>query len=134
MAKVLIIDDDTDVVLAAQMALEFAGHEVVSARNTSIGMQMLKAHRPDLLILDVMMDTPTEGFEFSKTIRGLAPDSSLAEFRNIPILMLSSVYNATPLNAESEISNLPVDLFVDKPIDPNDLIAKVDWVIQSQLP
>ena len=134
MAKILIIDDDTDIVLAAQMALEFAGHEVISAKNSAVGMQMLETQQPDMLILDVMMDSPTEGFDFAKKLRGMDPGSDLAGLRDIPILMLSSVYNAIPLDAESEIPDLPVDLFVDKPIDPNDLIAKVDWIIQSQMP
>ena len=132
MVTVLIIDDDTDIVLAGQMALEYAGHKVVSSRNTTIGRQMLVKHRPDILVLDVMMDSPTEGFEFAKQLRTQTSDPDLAAYRDIPILMLSSVYNATPLAAETEIANLPVELFVDKPIDPNDLIAKVAWIIESQ--
>lgn len=129
MAKILIIDDDPDITLAVRMTLEGAGHTVSEARNGTEGIEMLQAERPDLLILDVMMDTHTEGFQLALKLRNPDPTSDYAEFRDLPILMLTAIHSTTPLRFEPEIDYLPVELFVDKPIDPADLISKVDWVL-----
>ena len=60
MAKILIIDDDPDMVLAAQMTLEAAGHEIFTAANGSEGLDKVREIKPDLIVLDVMMDSTTE--------------------------------------------------------------------------
>ena len=61
MAKILIIDDDPDIVMAVRLCLRSAGHEVFDASNSERGLRLLDEIRPDLIILDVMMDTATEG-------------------------------------------------------------------------
>ena len=132
MAKILIIDDDPDIVLSVRLTLEAASHTVAEASNGTTGIEALKADRPDLIILDVMMDTNTEGFQMAITLRNPDPTSVYAEFRDIPILMLTAVHSTTPLRFEPDIDDLPVELFVDKPIDPEDLINKVDWVLSQE--
>jgi len=132
MAKVLIIDDDPDIVLSVRLTLEGAGHTVAEASNSATGIAALKANRPDLIILDVMMDTNTEGFQLAMTLRNPDPTSVYAAFRDIPILMLTAVHSTTPLRFEQDIDFLPVELFVDKPIDPEDLVNKVDWVLNQE--
>jgi CheY-like chemotaxis protein len=130
MAKILVIDDDPDIVTAARMTLENAGHTVIEAPNGTIGLERIKEERPDLIVLDVMMDTHTEGFQLALKLRNPDPTSPLAEYRNIPILMLTAIHSTTPLRYEPDIDYLPVDLFVDKPIDPDDLERKVRWVLE----
>jgi CheY-like chemotaxis protein len=130
MAKILVIDDDPDIVTAARMTLEKAGHTVIEAPNGTIGLERIKEERPDLIVLDVMMDTHTEGFQLALKLRNPDPTSPLAEYRNIPILMLTAIHSTTPLRYEPDIDYLPVDLFVDKPIDPDDLERKVRWVLE----
>jgi len=132
MAKVLIIDDDPDIVLSVRLTLEGAGYTVAEASNSATGIAALKANRPDLIILDVMMDTNTEGFQLAMTLRNPDPTSVYAAFRDIPILMLTAVHSTTPLRFEQDIDFLPVELFVDKPIDPEDLVNKVDWVLNQE--
>lgn len=132
MAKILIIEDDPDMLLAARMALEGAQHEVVEAHNGREGLEMIQADRPDLIILDVMMDTTTEGFQLALRLRNPDPKSELAEYRDIPILILTAIHSTTPLRFEPDIDYLPVELFVDKPIDPDDLVQKVDWVLNKE--
>jgi CheY-like chemotaxis protein len=132
MAKVLIIDDDPDIVLSVRLTLEAAGHTVAEASNGTTGIAALKFDRPDLIILDVMMDTNTEGFQLAMTLRNPDPTSAYAAYRDIPILMLTAVHSTTPLRFEQDIDYLPVELFVDKPIDPEDLINKVDWVLSRE--
>ncbi len=132
MAKILVIDDDPDIITAVQMVLESGGHEVLSAANGKQGLERVKADAPDLIILDVMMETHTEGFELALKLHSPDPASEWKPFRNIPILMLTAIHSTTPLRYEPDIDYLPVELFVDKPIDPDDLLGKVNWILARQ--
>ena len=131
MAKILIIDDDPDIILTTRMCLEQKGHEVIDAKNGREGLERIKIDSPDLIILDVMMDTATEGFQLALQLRQPDPSSDLAEYSKIPILMLTAIHSTTPLRFETDVDYLPVELFVDKPIDPDDLVNKVDWVLSE---
>lgn len=131
MAKILIIDDDPDMVLATRLCLEGAGHEVVEAASGAEGLEMIKAERPDLIVLDVMMDTTTEGFQLALKLRSPDPTSEFVEYKDIPILMLTSIHATAPTRVAPDQDYLPVDAFVDKPIDPDDLVSKVNELIQE---
>ena len=130
MAKILIIDDDPDMVLAAQLTLEAGGHQIFKAANGTEGLAKVKEIKPDLIILDVMMDTTTEGFQISLQLRSTDPTSEYKEFRNIPIIMLTAIHTTTPLRFGPEHDYLPVDVFMDKPLDPDALSAKVEELLQ----
>jgi CheY-like chemotaxis protein len=132
MAKILVIDDDPDIVTAVQMVLEGAGHQVTSAPNGRQGLERIKSDHPELIILDVMMESHTEGFELALKLHSPDPASEWKSFRNIPILMLTAIHSTTPLRYEPDIDYLPVELFVDKPIDPDDLLGKVNWILARQ--
>lgn len=132
MSKILVIDDDPDIIEAVRMTLESAGHDVMEAHSGKEGLAMVEKERPDLIILDVMMETHTEGFQVALKLRSPDPASKFATFKNIPILMLTAIHSTTPLRFEPDIDYLPVELFVDKPIDPDDLIRKVDWVLHRE--
>jgi CheY-like chemotaxis protein len=132
MAKILVIDDDPDTVLAVRMCLEDVGHLVIDAPGGKEGLELLKTDRPDLIILDVMMETQTEGFQLALKLHNPDPTSEFVEFSDIPILMLTAIHSTTPLRFEPDIDYLPVELFVDKPIDPEDLVTKVDWVLSTE--
>jgi CheY-like chemotaxis protein len=132
MAKILIIDDDPDIVTAVRMCLESVGHQVLEAKSGKEGIDVIKANRPELIILDVMMETKTEGFQLALKLRSPDPTSEFAKFKDIPILMLTAIHSTTPLRFEPDIDYLPVELFVDKPIDPDDLISKVDWLLSRE--
>jgi len=125
MSKILVIDDDPDLVLAVRLCLEGADHEVIEAKNGAEGLKKIKDDRPDLIVLDVMMDTTTEGFQLALKLRSPDPASAYKEYKDIPILMLTSIHDTTPLRFAPEEDYLPVDAFVDKPIDPDDLVEKV---------
>jgi CheY-like chemotaxis protein len=129
MAKILIIDDDPDIVLAVRLCLQGAGHEVFDARNGEQGLRRLPEVKPDLIILDVMMDTTTEGFQTALKLRGPDPGSPLAAFSHIPIMMLTALHSTTDLRFAPDENYLPVDVFIDKPIDPDRLIKAVNELI-----
>lgn len=83
--KVLIVDDDIDIVTTVETILRKKGYEVVSAPGKFEGMTMIKKEKPDLVILDVMMSTHYEGFELAKEI---IEDPELSR---IPVLMQTSI-------------------------------------------
>ena len=129
MAKILIIDDDPDIVTAVRLTLEGAGHQIVAANSGKEGLEKIKAEHPELVILDVMMETHTEGFQLALKLHSPDPASDLKQFKDTPILMLTAIHSTTPMRYEPDIDYLPVELFVDKPIDPDDLIKKVTWIL-----
>jgi len=132
MSKILIIDDDPDIVLAVRMSLEDKGYEVIEASSGSEGIEKIKSQKPDLIILDVMMETKTEGFQLALKLRSQDPTSEYIQYKNIPILMLTAIHSTTPLKFEPDIDYLPVEIFVDKPIDPDDLTGKVEWLLSQE--
>ena len=132
MTKILIIDDDPDIILAVRLTLEAAGYQVIEAHNGVEGLKKVKAESPDLIILDVMMDTTTEGFQVTLRLRSPDPASEYAAFRDIPIMMLTAIHSTTPLRFGPDEDYLPVDDFVDKPIDPDELVRKVAALLARQ--
>jgi len=131
MAKILMIDDDPDMVLAARLCLEGAGHTLSAASNGEEGLRLLPEVKPDLIILDVMMDTTTAGFQLALRLRSPDPASPLAPFSGIPILMLTALHRTTDLRFGPDAEYLPVDAFIDKPIEPDKLIQQVDALLKK---
>jgi len=76
--KILIIDDDLDLTAAIQAILENKNYQVFTAINKEEGWEKIKSKNPDLLILDVMMDTSHEGFEMAREIK------KESEYKDIP--------------------------------------------------
>lgn len=126
MAKILIVDDDPDLVLAARTVLEAEGHVVEEAYSGDEGLSKVKSVDPDLIILDVMMESTTEGFRLAMVLRNPDPSSEYAEFAHIPILMLTAIHSTTPLRFAPDEDYLPVDDFIEKPFEPEDLAKRVN--------
>ena len=127
--KILVIDDDPDLVEVIRLILENSGYQIFSAINGAQGLQQVKEINPDLIILDVMMDYTTEGFQVSLALRSPDPESEYAAYSDIPILMLTAIHSTTPLRFTPEEDYLPVDDFVEKPLEPADLLAKVETLL-----
>ncbi|MGA1869126.1 MAG: response regulator [bacterium] len=123
--KILIIDDDEDLVEANKIVLEAYSYEVVCAYNGKDGFDLALKEKPDLIMLDVSMEKKDEGFYVSQKIR------RHPEIGNTPILMISAIHQMTKLrfSPETDKEYLPVNEFIDKPIDPARLIELVKkWV------
>jgi CheY-like chemotaxis protein len=123
--QILVIDDDPDIVEVIKVVLESAGYAVETAGDGDTGMAKMRAKKPDLVILDVMMRKETEGFHVSYAIKN---DPALAK---IPILMLTAIGERTGMkfSPDKDGEYLPVEAFVEKPIEPNDLISRVQKLI-----
>ncbi|RLD15640.1 response regulator [candidate division KSB1 bacterium] len=119
--KILIIDDDIDLVEAMRITLEGAGFDVRDAQDGISGLERAKRELPDLILLDVMMGTQDEGFHVAYQIRR---DEAL---RDIPIIMLTAVGQETGFRFDKEKDEdfLPVDEFLEKPVAPDRLIEVV---------
>jgi CheY-like chemotaxis protein len=131
MAKILIVDDDADIVLCARLCLDKAGYTTVEARNGREALEKVKSERPDLIILDVMMDSATDGFQVALKLRSPDPSSEYAGFEKIPILMLTAIHKMIPVRFSPDADYLPVDAFVEKPIQPDVLVEKVKALLHN---
>ena len=126
--KILIIDDDPDITEAMKVVLETENYQVQTATNGTEGMEQIKNNTPDLIILDIMMDTPREGFLLN---RELKKDPS---YKNIPILMITAVKEKTGIDFKPEAGDpawLPVEDFLDKPVRPEMLLEKVQALLKK---
>jgi CheY-like chemotaxis protein len=123
--RILLVDDDPDIRLATRLPLESAGYQVSEAVNFSDGQAAVKKVRPDLIVLDVMMDTTTAGFQFALDLHNPGPDSEFKEFKDTPILMLTAIHSTTPMRFSPDADYLPVQVFLEKPVDPDVLLKTV---------
>jgi CheY-like chemotaxis protein len=112
-----------------RLTLETKGYQVYSAASGADGLKKVKEVHPDLIILDVMMDYTTEGFQVSLQLRSPDPDSEYAPYQDIPILMLTALHSTTPLRFGPDEDYLPVDDFVEKPLEPSALVEKVEKLL-----
>lgn len=123
MAKILIVDDDPDMVEACSFFLQKAGYEVVSGSNRAEGMAQARSAKPDLIILDVMMENPDDGIVMAQDLR--------REGIKTPILMLTSVSRVMGLTYGKDDQMVPVDAFLDKPVKPEALVGQVQKMLKA---
>jgi len=127
--KILVVDDDPDIRDAAGIILEAQGYEVVTAANGMEGLASLKTENPDLMVLDLLMPK-MDGFAVCKTLQ----DARWSKYRNMPILVLSSVREeASRRRYELETGlELGIDDYVEKPISPKVLLERVNNLLKKK--
>ena len=126
--KILVIDDDADFVESIKVILEAKGYRVFSAANKDDGLAKIKEIMPDLIIMDVMLEKMSDGFDLSRKLK------SDEKYKKIPLLMLTAIGDKTGFRF-SDIAGdkiwLPVDDYAEKPIKPAELISKVERLISK---
>ncbi len=130
MVKILMIDDDDDFVAGMRILLESRGYEFFSASNGEAGLTRVKEVNPDLILLDVMMETRTEGFHVSLRLRDKSPRAEYAAWRDVPILMLTSMHQTTRLRFEPDEDYLPVDRLLEKSVRLDVILATIDEMLK----
>ena len=128
-AKILIVDDDLDLTKALQITLENQQYTVLTAADRTEGMEKVKAEKPDLVILDVMMSTWQDGFEVARELK------KDLEFKDILILMLTGVKERSGIEFKSTAGDptwCPVDGFLDKPVESDILLAEVRKLLSKK--
>lgn len=118
--KVLLVDDDVDLVAVNRAVLESHGYAVEAAHNGPAGLRIARELHPDLIVLDVMMGTHSEGFDLA---RNLKKDPIL---RSVPLIMVTAVNDTVPFRFEPDPESLPVDRFLEKPVPPERLLREVE--------
>ncbi len=127
--KILIVDDDPDIRDVLTIILESRGYQVVTAQNGIEGLANLKAEKPDLMILDLLMPK-MDGFGVMKELR----EASWAEFKNMPIMILTSV-GEEPARRRYQLETaveLGMDDYVEKPIAPEALLERVENLLRQK--
>jgi CheY-like chemotaxis protein len=118
--KILLVDDDADFVEMNRALLEENGYEVIAACDGAQCLEKVQEEKPDLIILDVMMATDSEGFDVSRKLRKVCETH-----KNIPIIMITSVHAKYPFQFAPDDTWLPVQKFFEKPVPPDLLLQEV---------
>jgi CheY-like chemotaxis protein len=126
MSKILVIDDDPDFVYAVRIVLEKEGHSIKHAPNGGKGFQLAKDDLPDLVILDVMMDSVLDGIS---TSRKLSEDAATSK---IPIIMITSIASTSFADYFPTDEYLHVSSFMSKPVNPTELVKQVKRILPPQ--
>ena len=130
--KILMIDDDINLVNVVKMVLEAKEYLFFSAHSAVEGLEKIKECNPDLIILDVIMEDFVAGFRVVSELRTSGPDSEFSTYSKIPILMLTSVTTKTNVNFSEKVGTalLPVDAFIEKPVKPGRLLTKIGELLE----
>jgi CheY-like chemotaxis protein len=128
--KILMIDDDQNLVSVFRLVCESQGYEFHSAGSAVQGLAAIEAVEPDLVILDVIMEDFVAGFRVVNELRA-NPASRFARFSLVPIIMLTSVTSKTQVDFAERVGTalLPVDAFVEKPVKPSEMLATIESVL-----
>ena len=121
MARVLVVDDEPDVLLLCRLNLEQHGHEVLEAPNGQVALEIVRGNAPDLIVLDLMLPG-IDGYDVLRTLRA---DRTTA---GVKVLVLT----AKSLQADRERSrNLGAAAFLTKPFLPDELVTTVNRLLMQ---
>jgi len=123
-----LVDDDPDFLEIHKVVLHNHGYDVLTATSGREGLERVRAEMPDLVILDLMMEKHDAGFSFSKTVK------TDPLFRKIPILMVTSVAEATGFRFSLEEDGywMKTDDFLEKPVSPEVLLERVAKLLRQR--
>jgi DNA-binding response OmpR family regulator len=116
---VMIVDDEPTIVTIVEDLLQLKGFDALSAGDAEEAEQVIRKHRPDLILLDVMMPK-LSGFDFCKKLK------SVPEYRDIPVIFLTVMNKPEDMAKGKEIGAAD---YIPKPFDPTDLIARVKKIL-----
>ncbi len=125
MARIMVVDDDPDFVEITRTILEANGYQVQTAANGDQALKTMRQDRPDLVLLDVMMASVLDGVNLS---HAMSEDPTL---KKVPIIMLSSIASSSAAGMFPTDEYLPIDAWLSKPVQPNELLKKVAQFIQK---
>jgi CheY-like chemotaxis protein len=123
MARILMVDDDQDLLESGKMILESGGHQVTTALTAPSAEKLIDTQKFDLIFLDIMMESLDDGINLARKlkIKGV----------KVPIVMMSAVSRVTGYNYGKCDEALPCSGFLEKPVTPKGLLDKVDEVLDK---
>jgi two-component system, OmpR family, alkaline phosphatase synthesis response regulator PhoP len=119
--KILVADDEPNIVAALEFLLQRRGYEVLVARDGDEALKLVEARNPDLVLLDVMMPLRS-GYEVCKRLR------EHVNWRHIKIIMLSAKGRDTEVNKGLSMG---ADLYITKPFSTRELMAKITELLEK---
>ena len=127
-AKILLVDNDVDIVDLNKAVLENNNYEVVTAFSGREGLEKTKAEQPNLIVLDLMMEKHDSGFTFTKKLKA---DPTL---KNIPVLMLTSVADVTGFDFSQQKDGywMKTDNYLKKPVTPDRLLEEINKLLKQE--
>lgn len=118
--KILVVDDDVDIQIQMKAILGENGYEPMIADNADSAWDILEREPVDLILLDVMMEKDSDGFNFAQRMK------TTEAFKDIPIIMVTSVNQKMPFTFGTDDGDfLPVEKFIEKPIQPEKIMEAV---------
>ncbi len=128
---ILVVDDDADILATSRIILESHGYEVQTAASGRQAMELLVLCKPDLMLLDVMMGTDTEGFDLAYRLR------EDPEYKDLPIIMLTAFLDKVRTEGPGPFEFIlgeqwPVEWMFEKPLDSKKLLAKIEAVLKAK--
>jgi len=126
--KVLIVDDDDDFHVSLRAVLEPAGYSTVSAYSIREGLDAARREAPDAILLDIIMGSTTDGFEFCREAR------RDPQIKHTPILGISAIEEKleAPCPPDREPELFPVDAYLRKPVEPERLLAELKRLVPAE--
>ena len=118
MAKIMLVDDDVDLILQNKLLIEKKGHQVIMANSGQEALLALKTNTPDLIVLDVMMEHSTAGFVFARELGQSHP--------GLPIILQSGDPEKPNWMGEPMATWNPIRAILEKPVKPDVLLATID--------
>jgi DNA-binding response OmpR family regulator len=128
-AKILVIDDDPDFVDAVTPILQSARYNVISASNPAEGKEKILKEKPDLILLDIMMDSLFDGFSLCNNIK---TSKEFEDVNDTPVIFISAVKEMTGSRFQfkgEEHGLMEPDDYIDKPVKAEDLIARIEKLL-----
>ncbi len=129
-AIILLIDDDEDFRVSVRSLLEAHGYEVLEAASGHEGLRMVREHKPDAILLDIMMETSVEGYGVTHSLKY---GEEYAEYSQIPVFMVSSIEESPderfPMSPEAEM--IRPDRYLSKPLDIPTLLQMLEKVVPA---
>jgi formate transporter FocA len=123
--QILVVDDDPDFVEISRSILGKAGYKVASAADGQGALEAMKRQKPDLVMLDVMMETPLSGV---KVAQKMAADAALSK---IPIIMISSIDSSQYAGQLPDDVKIPIDAWISKPVNAEHLVKTIQRFIKK---
>jgi len=127
--RILIAEDDPDFRDSLKSVLESQQYTVITAVDKTDGMEKIKAEKPDLAILDIMMSTWVDGLQMSKELK------NDPQFKDMPILILTGIKSEIGTDLKARVGDpqwCPVDAYLEKPIEHDILLAEVAKLLANK--
>lgn len=130
-AKILVIDDDQDFIDAVTPILQSALYDVIPALSPAEAKDKIFSEKPDLILLDIMMDSLFDGFSLCHSIKA---SKEFKNFKDTPIIFISAVKEKTGSRFQfkgEEQGLIGPDDYIDKPVKPDDLLDRIERLLQK---